>query len=176
MLFGAHHIEVTQRGLICDEWLPVVGRGDALDDVERLKALMESCMLRVFEGITQGRAKRRITAGPVMPREEKEEESEDEDDDNRLKDYALSETEIQELDLMTQEIAQILNDYNAYRVANQSRHNSRPGTPIDSPGFSLARLGGGGTRSGYSTPGGYGNGPMFSSRPGTPSRLSKRWG
>ncbi|KAK7694658.1 hypothetical protein QCA50_001845 [Cerrena zonata] len=181
MLFGAHHIEVTQRGLICDEWLPVIGRGDSLDDIERLKALMESCMLRVFEGLTQGRAKRRITAGPVAPREEKEEEAEDEDDENRVKSYALSHIEIRELDQMTQQITRILTDYNSWRVANQSRHNSRPATPMDSPVFPMSRLpsfGGtsGGSRSGYSTPSGYSYGNAFISRPGTPSSLSRRWG
>lgn len=181
MLFGAHHIEVTQRGLICDEWLPVIGRGDSLDDIERLKVLMESCMLRVFEGITQGRAKRRIAAGPVAPREEREEESEDEDDDTRVKNYALSTAEIQDLDQMTQQITQILTEYNSWRVANQSRHNSRPATPMDSPVFPMSRLpsfGGmpGGSRSGYSTPNGYNFANSFISRPGTPSSLSRRWG
>ncbi|KAH9950341.1 P-loop containing nucleoside triphosphate hydrolase protein [Amylocystis lapponica] len=39
ILFGAYEIQVTARGLECD------GQ-DALDDVERLKVLMESCMLR----------------------------------------------------------------------------------------------------------------------------------
>ncbi|KAI0078873.1 P-loop containing nucleoside triphosphate hydrolase protein [Panus rudis PR-1116 ss-1] len=184
MLFGAYHIELTQRGLICDEWLPVVGRPEALDDVERLKILMEASMLRVFEGITQGRSKRKFGANQIAPREEaREEESGDEDDELRLKDYALTETEIRELDLMTTDIIRILNDYNTYRMANQSRQNSRPATPMDSPVFQLTRLpsfGGhssySGSRSGYSTPGGYNAGAAFSSRPGTPSKLSRRLG
>lgn len=51
MLFGAYHLRVTQRGLECDDWLPIVGNLDALDNVQRLKTLLDSCMLRVFEGV-----------------------------------------------------------------------------------------------------------------------------
>ena len=41
VLFGAYRISVTQRGLECDGWLPVIGRMDVLDDLERLKVMME---------------------------------------------------------------------------------------------------------------------------------------
>ena len=51
MLFGAYHIEVTKRGLECDSWLPVSGNLYALDDIQRLKTLLDTCMLRVFEGV-----------------------------------------------------------------------------------------------------------------------------
>jgi hypothetical protein len=51
MLFGAYELVVTQRGLECDLWLPVVGNLHALDDVQRLKNLLDGCMLRVFEGV-----------------------------------------------------------------------------------------------------------------------------
>ena len=111
-----------------------------------------------------------------------DEDAEDEDDDARVKNYALSDLEIRELDEMTRRITQILNDYNRWRVANQSRHNSRPATPMDSPVFPMSRLpsfGGhpGGSRSGYSTPSGHNfGGASFISRPGTPSGLSRRWG
>src|ERR1700733_2985763 len=55
VLFGAYEIAVTERGLDCDGWLPIVGNIDGLDDIQRLKTLMEACMLRVFEGIVMGR-------------------------------------------------------------------------------------------------------------------------
>lgn len=70
MLFGAYNLVVTRRGLECDNWLPVTGNLYALDDLQRLKALFERCMLRVFEGVgkslTQGRdARRRDTRANV---------------------------------------------------------------------------------------------------------------
>ena len=78
MLFGAHRLEVTRKGLDCDEWLPIVGDLNVLDDIERLKVMVESCMLRVFEGITKMRARK-----PLQQIEGKEDESGDEDEDVR---------------------------------------------------------------------------------------------
>lgn len=184
MLFGAHNVQVTERGLICDEWLPIIGPVHALDDVERLKVLMESCMLRVFEGLTIGRQMRNARGAPITRRDEKEHESEDESEDENpatRRDLPLSPTETRELDQVTADIVRILNDYSMYRVATQSRHNSRPGTPWSSPtlvGSRLPSVSGlssyGGSRSGYSTPHYSGGGSTYGSRPGTPSRLSKK--
>jgi hypothetical protein len=169
VLFGAYEIQVTERGLDCDGWLPIVGNIDALDDVQRLKMLMEACMLRVFEGIVMGRQKRNWRdMVPILPREEAEAES---DDDDLRKDYSLSAEEIRELDLLTRDIVGILNRYSEERITTQSRHNSRPGTPMDSPAFSSLKLPSFGSRSGYSTP--YNIGSTYNSRPGTPSRLSR---
>ncbi|KAI0348062.1 P-loop containing nucleoside triphosphate hydrolase protein [Trametopsis cervina] len=166
ILFGAYRIEVTRRGLECDEWLPIVGGYAVLDDLERLKVLMESCMLRVFHGITKMRNKRNVVARQDVL---KEEESEDEEED--MSDAPLTKAEIQELDDITHNIVHLLNDYSHFRIANQSRRNSRPGTPAGSPYSSSRLLHPGGTRSGYSTP--RTGGQAFLSRPGTPSRLSR---
>jgi len=167
IMFGAYEIEVTQRGLDCDGWLPIVGNIDGLDDIQRLKTLMEACLLRVFEGIIMGRQKRRWRDMiPILPREEAES-----DDDDARKDYSLSSEEIRELDLLTRDIVRILNRYSEERVAAQSRHNSRPATPMDSPAFTSLKLPHVGSRSGYSTP--YNIGSAYNSRPGTPSRLSR---
>ncbi|KAF9459916.1 P-loop containing nucleoside triphosphate hydrolase protein [Collybia nuda] len=168
MLFGAYKLEVTERGLECDNWLPIVGNLDALDDVQRLKSLMEGSMLRVFEGIIMGRRHRKGQAFPVLPREE-ESESGDEDDDRT--DYSMSREEVKELDLMTRDVVRILNRYSDERAATQSRNNSRPATPMGSPLFQPMRLPG--SLSGYSTPN-YG-GSAYNSRPGTPSKLSRRF-
>lgn len=168
MLFGAYKLQVMDRGLECDNWLPIVGNLDALDDVQHLKTLMEACMLRVFEGITMGRRHRRGAILPAIPREE-ESESGDEDED---RDYSMSRDEIKDLDLMTRDVVRILNRYSDERVATQSRQNSRPATPMGSPSMQSMRLPGS-SLSGYSTPQ-YG-GSAFSSRPGTPSRLSRRF-
>ncbi|KAF5370240.1 hypothetical protein D9615_010076 [Tricholomella constricta] len=167
MLFGAYKLQVTERGLDCDNWLPIVGNLDALDDIQHLKTLMEACMLRVFEGITMGRRhQRRGSAMPAMPREG-EAESGDEDEE---KDYSLSRDEVKELDLMTRDVVRILNRYSDERMASQSRQNSRPATPMGSPFTQSVRLPG--SLSGYSTPTTFG-GSAFNSRPGTPSRLRR---
>lgn len=171
ILFGAYHLEVTRRGLECDQWLPIVGNVDCLDDLERLKVLMESCMLRVFQGIIKAQTKRQTRFRQIR-RDERENESGDEDEEVGT-DSALTQTEIRELDFMTTDIVRILDNYNDFRVANQSRHNSRPGTPMGSPLWPSSRLPPiGNSRSGYSTP--RGNGPSglsYYSRPSTPSRL-----
>lgn len=177
VLFGAYRIEVTERGLECDDWLPIVGNVYALDDIQRLKYMMEACMSRVFQGlIMKNRKQPRRNAPPVEPREE--EESGDEDDES-TKDLSLSEVEIRQLDFLTRDIVRVLNRYAEERIATQSRSNSRPVTPMGSPS-----LGGQGRlpqlhpRSGASSP--YPSSPFmgprsaFNSRPSTPSRLSSR--
>ncbi|KAF9568385.1 P-loop containing nucleoside triphosphate hydrolase protein [Agrocybe pediades] len=165
ILFGAYRVEVVERGLECDEWLPIIGDVRVLDDVQRLKKSMEAVMLRVFEGITMSRL-RKGQKLPVLRREEEEEfESGDEGDD---RDYTLSSEEIKELDVVTRDVVAILNRYSDERIANQSRQHSRAATPIGSPFFPSSRLPGGtGSRSGYSTPN------VFQSRPGTPSRFRR---
>jgi small subunit ribosomal protein S24e len=149
MLFGAYNLQVTERGLECDEWLPIVGNVDGLDQIQRLKVLMDSCMLRVFEGITVGRERRRSGAMVVVESEEEDEK----------RDYSLSATEVKELDIFTRDIVRILNRYSEERIGTQSRS----ATPMGSPWMGSVRL----PPSGYSTP--YGG-----SRSSTPSRLSRR--
>lgn len=166
VLFGAYRTSVTERGLECDDWLPVVGNIYALDDIQRLKTMMEGCMLRVFEGILMNKRRHSRTNIPIAPREE--EESGDEEDAAQSKDYSLSTTEVKELDYLTRDIVGILNRYADERVASQSRSNSRPATPMGSPSFGSTLLP---PRSGTSTP--YGIRSAYSSRPSTPSRLGR---
>ncbi|RPD82542.1 P-loop containing nucleoside triphosphate hydrolase protein [Lentinus tigrinus ALCF2SS1-7] len=175
VLFGAYRIAVTQRGLECDEWLPIIGRPDVLDDLERLKVMLEDCMLRVFQGIIASRQRKaHQNKKPLTYDEGREDESGDEDEDD-LTNVPMTDTEMKELDLMTMDLVRILNHYSTYRVAMQSQSNSRPGTPMDSPALMSSRLPytpySSGSRSGYSTP--YNMGPAYSSRPSTPSRLSR---
>ncbi|KAI0651863.1 P-loop containing nucleoside triphosphate hydrolase protein [Trametes meyenii] len=173
VLFGAYRITVTARGMECDGWLPVIGRPDVLDDLERLKVMMEDCLLRVFQGIIASRQRKAQQYRKPLRYDEGREDESGEDGDEDLTNVPLSETEMKELDLMTMDLVRILNHYSTYRVAMQSQSNSRPGTPMDSPSFSSMRLPSfSGSRSGYSSP--YGIGSAYSSRPSTPSRLSRQ--
>ena len=167
MLFGAYVLEVAERGLECDGWLPIQGNIDALDDIQRLKTLLDACMLRVFDGITRERRHRRRTVPlrniPLVG----EVESGDEDDND---DNEMSPAEVRELDRFTHDLVNILNRYNEERMASQSRQSSRPATPMGSPSLSSVRLPG--PWSGCSSP--YSAGSTYNSRPNTPSRLSRR--
>jgi small subunit ribosomal protein S24e len=169
MLFGAYKLEVMEgRRLECDGWLPIIGNLDVLEDIQRLKAVMEACMLRVFEGIIMSR-QRRGQSLPILPREESE--SGDIDDD---KDYSMSREEVKELDLLTRDVVRILNQYSEERATIQSRYNSRPATPMGSPSIQPLRLPGS-SLSGYSTPSYGGSTLVASSRTSTPSKLSRRF-
>jgi small subunit ribosomal protein S24e len=171
VLFGAFQIAVTAQGLECDEWLPIVGNVFALDDIQKLKVMMEACMFRVFEGLAMRRTRFTLHTVAVSPREEGE-SGDEEDTRESHKTYYLSTEEVKELDYLTRGIVSILNHYAEERVEAQSRTNSRPGTPMDSPSYSNAKLPSPlGTRSGTSTP--YVVRSAYNSRPGTPSRLSR---
>ncbi|KAH9486931.1 ATP-dependent DNA/RNA helicase DHX36 [Psilocybe cubensis] len=169
ILFGAYNVDVVERGLECDGWLPIVGDVRVLDEIQRLKKSMESCMLRVFEGITMSR-QRPGQQLPIIAREDTEEEF-DPNDDNGNIDYSLSSEEVRDLDLMTRDIVSLLNRHSDERIASQSRQTSRAPTPLfGSPLPFNAKLPGAGSISGYSTPAGHN---MFQSRPGTPSRFRR---
>ncbi|ADV25563.1 DEAH RNA helicase, putative [Cryptococcus gattii WM276] len=159
MLFGAYELVVTARGLECDGWLPVTGNTHALDDVQRLKAALDVCMLRVFEGLgkslVMGRDQRWMDgAGGVEVHEgtskikegggEEENESDDEDydrprekSDQASSRYAgpLTVEEINELEMLTTDIVKILNKYADEREGGgvdtvpQTRVNTRPSSP-----------------------------------------------
>lgn len=117
ILFGAHNVDFVDRGLQCDDWLPISGNPNVLDDIRRLKIYMEASMLRVFEGIAMSRL-RKGQALPVRPREDdSESESWDEGDSN--KNYSLSPQEVGELDYMTRDVVNILNRHSEDRIARQ---------------------------------------------------------
>ncbi|KLO14452.1 P-loop containing nucleoside triphosphate hydrolase protein [Schizopora paradoxa] len=172
MLFGAYNTVASERGLICDEWLPIIGNVGALDDVRDLKSRLEGCMLRVFEGIHHSR--QRSSRNIILARRAREVEEDEAEDDvessfDAMKNPSLSSTEVKELDTITQDVVRILNRYADERKETMSRRNSRPVTPIGSPALNSLRLPGpqSGRRSGTSTPY-YQN---YDSRPATPSRL-----
>lgn len=165
ILFGAHNVEVVQGGLECDDWLPIKGDLRTLDDIWRLKTSMEAAMLRVFEGILMSRQWGKSNLH-ILPREaEDEAEWEDEDD---MRNYSLSKDEVRDLDEMTSALVNLLNAYSDERIATQSVHNSRAGTPVGSPFLNSGRQlsSSAGPASGRTT-------PFYQSRPGTPSRFRR---
>ena len=170
MLFGAHSITVEERGLECDDWLPIVGNIDALDNIQRLKTYLEGCLLRVFEGVYyQGRRSSRNTVVARRAKDIEEEHESDDEDDREVTNPNLSSAEMKDLDFITQNVVRILNRYADERHEIQSRRNSRPATPMGSPALGSLRLPGpsSGRRSGTATP--YYH--PYDSRPATPSRL-----
>lgn len=133
MLFGAYRMELTDRGLDCDEWLPIVGKVAVLNDIQRLKTLMEACMLRVFEGVSRAQRSLRTLAVPSTstisgPRYNMDAESDESDDDSQRQDRRLSQTEVKELDFLTRDIVNILNGYSEERLGVRSTKTSPPGT------------------------------------------------
>ena len=167
MLFGAHQLRVTDSGLECDGWLPVVGNVQALDDVERLKEVLDFSLLRVFEGlgvaIGQRHQRQQIRPGRTQPariddsnaeeREEAEQEAVD------MSDPTLSAEEVADLDKLTSSVVKVLNFYADSRGSTASRGPSRPETP----GYPGANGGGGG---GAYRPGGPSGMQMHSAAPG----------
>lgn len=153
MLFGAVRIHQIQEGVQCDEWLPVRGHFEVLDDVARLKGVIDACMLRVFEGI--GKAPRRPKSnlnGPSANRgvrnnlkgnttstganwdddkddefhESRLEDGPDEDDTEMgdRTDLSLAPREIEEFNHLTSGIVHILDRYASERTAALSYANS----------------------------------------------------
>ncbi|KAF8832344.1 hypothetical protein HHX47_DHR1001762 [Lentinula edodes] len=163
-LFGAHKMEKEEQGLMLDNWLNLLGNLDSLDDIYDLRKYLDSCMSRVFEGIVMGGRKHRNLK--VLPREEEEvsESGDDTIDDSR--DYSLSKTEVKELDLLSRDLVNILNQYSSERGVD-SVPATRPGTPLTRPGtprFSGSSYPG----SGYTTPFGHSH-SQFNSRASTPT-------
>ncbi|GAA6063881.1 hypothetical protein JCM10212_005873 [Sporobolomyces blumeae] len=153
MLFGAYDLQPTQEGLVCDGWLPIVasqGSVSTLDDVERLKKLLDLSLLRVFEGlgvaISQPGGRGRYGAGPANasngrgghqpPRGrqfEKDDEDENEGGDEETPvdagEVVLSDREVKDLDNLTSNVVQLLNTYAQSLGPTSSRASSRPQTP-----------------------------------------------
>ncbi|KAI6007413.1 hypothetical protein EDD15DRAFT_2384189 [Pisolithus albus] len=170
LLFGANDIVVTERGLECDGWLPLVGNLAVLDDIQRLKALMETCMLRVYDAILMNQRRWGRTRRRTIPARDNADEADD-DDFSLGVDLSMSPREVTDLDMITRDVVRILNRFSEERLALQSQSTSRSATPIASPAFSASKLPNIGSRSGYATP--YGAESVYSSRPAMSSRLSK---
>ena len=118
MLFGASSLRVTESGLECDSWLPIVGNVAALDDVERLKDILDLSLLRVFEGlgvsIGGGRRPTQNYRGAGQQQQQQRRIDEDGEGEAEMEeidhsDPSLSPNEVQDLDVLTTNVVKILN-------------------------------------------------------------------
>ena len=116
MLFGATEARASPQGLDCDSWLPVTGDYDALDGVERIKSVMDACILRVLEGVqiplTNLTAKK-SSIEPVASDVLNDTFSDDEEDaDPTIPPVGpLTMHEVQELESLTSRIVDLLDHY-----------------------------------------------------------------
>ncbi|EIW72544.1 hypothetical protein TREMEDRAFT_70747 [Tremella mesenterica DSM 1558] len=160
LLFGAYRLRAVSGGIEADGWLSITGRLDILDDVQRLKLLVDKCLLRVFEGVNRSLSVGRDHQKKSIPTSEEhvenrgnvemddenqvdddiesERESEDEDEivneGKRKVVEPLSKDEIRELELLTTDLIKILDAYAAERRGDKSRYQSRSVTPdLNSP-------------------------------------------
>jgi hypothetical protein len=166
ILFGATEVRVLGDGVECDYWLPITGNLDSLDNLEKLRSIMDVIMLRVFEGI----GKRRPPQGQVPAHADDENEGdEDEEDWSDRTDLSLSAQETAEFELMTQGIVRVLDGYAAERGwVSGSRGSTRPG----SPAAGIGSLSLGGSRTGLS---GWGDSVALASSNASASNGGSRW-
>ncbi|GAA5942994.1 uncharacterized protein JCM15063_006271 [Sporobolomyces koalae] len=145
MLFGAYDLQPVREGLVCDGWLPIVaghGAVSVLDDVERLKGLLDLSLLRVFEGLNVAISKGQSRSGPQgngrnrhQPPRGRQFDKDDEDEDEGDEDVVdkgeteLSKQEVKDLDQLTGNVVTLLNTYALSLGPSSSRTSSRPATP-----------------------------------------------
>ncbi|CAO1621139.1 unnamed protein product [Parajaminaea phylloscopi] len=156
ILFGAGTTRHVSQGVMCDDWLPIKGHFQALDDVEHLKSVMDASMLRVFEGIVEANrppARRPRSNEPKRDIKSSAEQGQDDWDapgpeadesvptgvagDDGLgdrSDLSLSPREVAEFEELTKGIVTVLNRYAAERQSSLdvSRSSTRPGSPNQS--------------------------------------------
>jgi small subunit ribosomal protein S24e len=152
LLFGAYKVERTSRGLMCDDWVHIIGHLDGLEDLYQLKLLFNGVMKRVYQGLIMKGREQRIK----VRAQEGVDEREWEDCDER--DFSLSKDEMKELNLLSRDLVDIMEVYTQERIAAPSRAISRPPTP--------SRL----TKTAAST-----QGTPYASRASTPLGRMRRW-
>lgn len=150
MLFGARRLQAYPRGLQCDGWLPITGNEGALDDVERLKEVLDASLLRVFDGlqaqifrkhqpkivhqtIAKNPARTAAPNADSAANSVSDEVGEDEEEDKPEEEVPppevkeLTSDEIKDLEKLTEGVVSLLNRYSEERLAaDSSRAPSRP--------------------------------------------------
>lgn len=164
MLFGARNLESSDRGLMGDGWLPIVGRVDALDDVERLKKILDASLLRVFDGLQASLARDQRGYRPPAERDDNDEQEDDPETGILQDDAILNEQEVSDLDGLGRDVVHLLNRYSEERLQEDAlRAASRPDSRTD------FRIAGGPTVAGlhFGPPSGSPWGSRPTSRPGS---------
>lgn len=158
MLFGARQIQPYTSGLRCDGWLPITGNEAALDDVERLKHVLDASLLRVFDGLraqiieNDSRFSRprsfRVLQTPKKTSQSKkinvaldgnesgdsefegeDDEAEDQEEESLNQFEKLTEAEIQDLQSLTEGVVLLLNKYSEERLATDVNPSRAPSRP-----------------------------------------------
>ncbi|ORX37412.1 P-loop containing nucleoside triphosphate hydrolase protein [Kockovaella imperatae] len=129
LLFGAYDLVHDGKSLLCDSWLAVTGNPYTLSDIVKLRSLIDTCMLRVFEGLghslimDRDSRRREIQQRIQLPRstspnissdDEKDADvtQEDEAEEEQVRQIlTLEPDEIRELQLLTADVVRILDAY-----------------------------------------------------------------
>lgn len=178
VLFGACRVKNMSQGVICDDWLPVKGHWQVLDDVERLKSVMDASMLRVFEGlVTRDQPVKKSgrnggggggdwdayddDAAAALAHNEDQPDNSDGFGDRS--DLTLTAREVDEFEALTRGIVSVLDHYAADRRATAAHWNGGGGSSLGASRASTRpaspAVGFGGGQRGYSSQaggGGYG--------------------
>lgn len=112
MLFGANRLQPKMEGeMLCDNWLPIRGAKECMTNVEKLKAILDVCMLRVFEAIQP--------------------EGSNQDGKSNNNSRRLESREVIEFEELTSGIVRILDMSSKERndASSSSRASTRPTTP-----------------------------------------------
>jgi len=145
LLFGANRLTLTNTALECDGWIPVVGYLSSLENMHRLRRVLDACMLRVFEGISKMHREERTsrqrrnpfnrpeTPSSLPPRSSGIESEKEYDlgDDVDSRGQALSPIEMQELDLLTRDFVTILDKHG--RRSEYTKTSASPLTFVRRP-------------------------------------------
>ncbi|KIY52731.1 P-loop containing nucleoside triphosphate hydrolase protein [Fistulina hepatica ATCC 64428] len=141
VLFGAHDVRFNRRGLVCDNWLPLNGDVDGLEELARLREFFLASMQRVYEGILLSRRQMaktlvvsaRAESDDIDEEDEAKEDESDDDDVGDSSEYVLAQAEKNELDFMTRDIVRLLSGFAEERIRISSPRTSVPGSPYGSP-------------------------------------------
>lgn len=150
MLFGANQVRVGDGGIRCDDWLPVKGQFDILDDIDRLKSVLDACMLRVMEGCIHRKRRSPRHAAPSRNHDEDEEDERAPSPGVQYGDRSelhLVPQEIEEFERLTAGVVHVLDRF-VEETLGPSRSNTRPTSPSGyGSGLSSLDYGGSGRHS-----------------------------
>ncbi|PWN42021.1 P-loop containing nucleoside triphosphate hydrolase protein [Ceraceosorus guamensis] len=175
MLFGANQVRMGDGGIRCDDWLPVKGHFDILDDIDRLKTVLDACMLRVMEGCIH---RKRRSPRHAAPSRNHDEDEEDERAPSPGVEYGdrselhLVPQEIEEFERLTAGVVHVLDRF-VDETMGPSRNTTRPPSP-SGYGSAISSMEHGGAGR-YSAAGSQYNSRAPSPRGWGPAAISSDW-